>query len=129
MRPVCLFCETPVKPRRNSPFAPCPKCKQWRQVIFIAEPKDTEKVGGYVINYYVDVPKKQCVIQASDGNYRFSLTKRKDAYALEQLLYAACIKWNLDYRSEDHVKAFVQNAVDSFWVGTRLQTKKESATA
>lgn len=119
MIPVCLFCESPVRLRPHSPFAPCKKCKEWRQVVFISERKESPYIGGYVINYYVDVQNKQCVIQASDGNYRFSLPKRKDSYALEQLLYAACIKWNLDYCSDGHVKALVQNAVDSFWVGMR----------
>ena len=124
MRPVCLFCETPVKLWPFSPFAPCPKCKQWRQVVFIETEKETATIGEYIINYFIDLQKKECVIQASDGDYRFPLPKRKDGYALEQMLYAACQEYKLDYCSENHVKALVQNAVDSYWYVMRQSRGK-----
>lgn len=83
--------------------------------------EDNPYVGPYVMNYYVDLPKKQCVVQTSDGNYRFPLPKRKDGYALEQMLLTACMEHNLDYCSEDWLKVLVQNAVDSFWIAMRAK--------
>lgn len=130
LRPACLFCETPVRPRQFSPFAPCPKCRQWRQVVYIKKAAESPYIGGYLLNYYVDVEKRQGVIEASDGVYRFPLPKRKDAFALERMLHAACSDFNLDYISEDTVKGLVENAVDSYWHAMRnSRSKLEAAQA
>ncbi|HEX9677374.1 hypothetical protein [Nitrososphaera sp.] len=58
------------------------------------------------------------------------MPKRKDGYALEQMLYAATLEYNLDYVSEEHVKLLVENAVDSYWYAMRdRRSKAEAAQA
>ncbi len=131
MRTACLFCEVPVKPRSWLPFAPCPKCKEWRQVVLVDAYKPAEALyfDSYMINFWLDVAKKQCVILTSDGTIRFPMPSRKDAQALTRLLYAASVEYNTDYVSQDHVKELVANAVDSYWHAMRNREKKIESPA
>ena len=80
-------------------------------------------IGPYVMNYYVDLKKKQLVVQTADGDYRIPLPKRKDGFALEQMLLAACMEYNLDYVSPDWIDFLFHSAVDSYWFGFRSSMK------
>lgn len=126
MKTVCLFCQTPIKLRSWLPFAPCLECKQLRQVVFVdgKSPADSLYFDSYMINFYVNPEKKQCVLQTSEGNCRFPMPKRKDAYALTRLLYSASQEYNVNYVSEDDVKALVENAIDSYWYALRTRQEK-----